>query len=116
MSSCPPKPARPPDPNDNPDFDDGDPYSCIAAGAAGVGKQTMLSRVRQCFETTKTEQFNELMKEDLASVKVALYDMWNSGRSHKGAAKAGSWAAEQMSKIGDSSLVDYDRAVPPNPL
>ena len=72
----PPKPTRPPEPPDEDDYDSGDPYGCIAAGAAGVGKPTMIYRVGQCYE--KRQPLTKLIQEDLASVKVALYDLWNS--------------------------------------
>lgn len=108
-----PKPTRPPEPPDEDNYDSGDPYGCIAAGAAGVGKPTMIYRVGQCYE--KRQPLTKLVQEDLASVKVALYDLWNSGRYHKHRHKEGTWAAQQMALLGDSSLVDYDRQVPPNP-
>lgn len=76
---------------------------------------TMSSRVSQCFDKKLgPEALQGLVREDLASVKVALYDFWNSGRYHKTMHALGTWAAEQMALLGDPSLVEYDKAVPPH--
>lgn len=105
------KPPRPPEPPEDDAYDSGDPYSCIAAGAAGVAKPTVIYRVGQCYE--KRQPLTQLVQEDLASVKVALYDLWDSGRYYKHRRKQGTWAAQQMALLGDPSLVEYDREVPP---
>ena len=110
------KPQRPTPPQvEEEDYDDGDPYSCIAAGAAGVQQKSpnYPYLLTQAFENGRPEQVQELAARDLASVKTALYDLWNSGRYHKSAHALGSWAAQQMDKLGDSSLLEYDQAVPP---
>ena len=108
-------PPRPPEPPDEDDYDSGDPYSCIAAGAAGVGKPSMIYRVGECCGKRDEGALRKLMQEDLASVKVALYDIWHSGRSSKVFYQKGCWAAKQMALLGNSALLDYDRQVPPKP-
>lgn len=113
---------KPPRPEPTPiveeeDYDDGDPYACIAAGAANIKQKNpnWFYLVVQAYESRQPSQLADLLERDAASVKTALYDLWNSGRSHRSLREKGRWAAEQMARLGDSSLLEYDEAVPPTP-
>jgi hypothetical protein len=108
-------PARPPaPPAAEEDYDDGDPYACMAAGAAGIESKNPNYRylVGQCVHRP-AEQLQPLIDKDLASVKVALYDLWREGRQDGLFSKQREWAARQMALLGDASLVEYDQEVPP---
>lgn len=102
------KPARPQPPERILDYDDGDPYSCIAAGSQEDKLQRQFqARVEACYG--KPEQdFARLAKEDLAGVKTALYHVWERERQ-SGARELADWAAERMGQLGNRSLIEYDR-------
>lgn len=103
-----PKPPRPQPTEKILDYDDGDPYSCIAAGNAEDKLQRDLQqRVADCF-TNPRGSLELLARLDLASVKTALYDIWNEGRDNR--APIATWAAEQYANLGDDALIRYDRA------
>lgn len=109
------KPTRPEPPKlEEEDYDDGDPYSCMAAGAAGVEMKNpnYPYLLGQAFENGNQAQVQELIERDIASVKTALWDLWNRGRNYRSFHNEGKWAAKQMELLGDSSLVDYDEAFP----
>lgn len=102
------KPARPRPSEKITDYDDGDPYSCIAAGVQEEKLQRDLqARVEQCFGASGNLEF--LIHLDQTSVKTALYDIWNQQREPGGNRALADWAAQQMAALGDSSLVEYDR-------
>jgi hypothetical protein len=113
----PPLPPRPPEPpTTEEDYDDGDPYACMAAGAAGIEAKNPNYRylVGQCVHGP-AKQFQALVDKDLASVKVALWDLWSTSRGDGDHSKQREWAARQMALLGDASLVEYDQDVPPPP-
>lgn len=106
----PPKPARPEPTEKVTDYDDGDPYSCIAAGRREEDLQRALrQKVQECFGEPP-EKLQHWADSDLASVKTALYDIWNEARETPATADMARWAAERMAHYGDPSLQEYDRA------
>lgn len=103
------KPPRPQPQEKVTSYDDGDPYSCIAAGAQEEKLQRALQRrVEQCFGQS-AQQLQLLVHLDRDSVKTALYDIWSAEREPGRNRALADWAAQQMAALGDSSLVDYDR-------
>ena len=89
------------------DYDDGDPYACIAAGSAEHSmEQSTLRQVEACFGQAGPL---EAHGNSLANIKTALYDIWLRDRSSEQSLAKADWAAEQMAILGDSSLLDYDR-------
>ena len=109
------RPVRPVPTEKIVDYDDGDPYSCMAAGRAEEDMQRALqARVEECFGKP-AEQLQKLVSQDRASVRTALFDIWTGGRLTRQRGKLAEWAAEQMALLGDSSLADYDRVYPTGP-
>lgn len=107
------KPPRPKPTEKVLDYDDGDPYSCIAAGNQEDRLQRQLQeQVEGCFGKADDE-LARLAAKDRASVKTALYDIWERERRTRHNPKLGTWAAVQMGLLGNRSLVDYDQAYPP---
>jgi hypothetical protein len=103
------KPPRPHPKEKITDYDDGDPYSCVAAGAHEDKLQRDLqARVEQCFGKSQG-QLQFLMRLDPASVKTALYDIWDREREPGGNRDLADWAARQTAELGDPALVEYDR-------
>jgi hypothetical protein len=87
------------------DYDDGDPYSCMAAGFAEVGMQkTFTKRVKACMGKPDLD-LHKLCLENRKAVKFALYELWLEADDPA----VRSWTAEEMAKLGDKSLLDYDR-------
>lgn len=108
----PPRPVRPTPSEKVLDYDDGDPYSCMAAGRQeDLLQKALQDRVELCFGRP-AEQLRRLAEEDPASVKTALFDLWAQARETRTRPDLARWAAEQMAHLGDSSLVDFDRANP----
>jgi hypothetical protein len=108
------KPPRPIPTLVEEDYDDGDPFSCMAAAAAGIQQKqpNYLYLVDQACQERQPDKLDDLAAQDLSCVKAALYDIWDSGRNHPNLRDRGSWAAQQMARLGDSSLVEYDEAMP----
>ncbi len=106
-----PFPSRP-DPSFEEDYDDGDPFSCIAAGAAGVPSrlEALTARVKKCYGQPP-EKLQELVDADRKSTISALWEVWYNDRhlqsppNHRRA----DWAAEQSALLGNTSLVEYER-------
>ncbi len=96
------------------DYDDGDPYSCIAAGAAGVPSKmdALKAEVQQCYGRP-VSKLDELVAADRQSTIAALWEVWYKDRFFprrlKNLSRA-TWAAEQSARLGNPSLLDYDRA------
>ena len=89
------------------DYDDGDPYSCIAAGSAERSmEQSILQQVEACFGQAGPLK---VAGRSLANIQTALYDIWLRDRFFKRNSAKADWAAEQMALLGDLRLVDYDR-------
>ena len=105
-----PKPVRPTPSEKVVDYDDGDPYSCIAAGHQEERLQRALQdRVEQCFGKPAAA-LELLVNEDIDSVKTALYDIWTRACQTETGSDLARWAAEQLANLGDSSLADYDKS------
>ncbi|MBS2035170.1 hypothetical protein JST97_09275 [bacterium] len=103
------KPQRPQPTEKVLDYDDGDPYSCIAAGREEERLQQRLQRsVEECYGEPE-QRLERLAEQDLASVKTALYDIWDRERSSQSNPELGDWAAAQMGRLGDRRLLDYER-------
>lgn len=95
------------------DYDDGDPYSCMAAGHAEEKMQRALEeRVEQCFGKA-AQELTRLAKQDQASVKTALFDIWTRARLAETSPELAHWAAQQLADLGNSSLLEYDKSNPP---
>jgi hypothetical protein len=94
------KPPRPRPAEKVTDYDDRDPYSCVAAGAQEERLQRDLqARVEQCFgRPGQPLQF--LLLLDQASVRTALYDIWDREREAGKNRALADWAAQQMAAIG----------------
>ena len=104
-----PLPQRPQPGEKVTDYDDGDPYSCIAAGAAERARQRHLQeKVEQCYGHGP-EVLASLLAKDTASVKTALYDIWLEAQKLRPNPGLRAWAAEQMARLGNRSLQEYDR-------
>ncbi len=102
------KPVRPTPREKVVDYDDGDPYSCIAAGRHEEDLQKALqAQVEACYEQPDS-RLEVLVSQDRASVKTALFDIWERERRTRQRPQLATWAAEQMAQLGDSSLRDYD--------
>lgn len=111
------KPPRPFAPELEESYDDGDPYACMAAGAAGIRSKSpnyihLLSQVCGDDDSPRVARWAQTAPDH---VKAALYDMWDRGRSYRMFRRESQWAALQMAKLGEPSLLEYDRAVPPDP-
>lgn len=109
----PPRPKSPPEVEE--DYDDGDPYSCIAAGAAGIEPKVPNYRylLTDAFKRNRPHEVRALVERDPAWVRVALYDIWDSERESRHSRDRAVWAARLMADMGDPSLVEYDQAEPP---
>lgn len=108
------KPPRPQPAEKVVDYDDGDPYSCIAAGSQENKLQEALQkRVESCYGKPDG-QLAQLASADLASVKTALYDIWDRERKTQHNPELGTWAAVQSGQLGNRSLIDYDQSHPPD--
>lgn len=91
------------------DYDDGDPYSCMAAGRAELDlRQSWQRRVQDCFGAPP-EKLQKLVKQDQANVKGALFDIWMEIRKNSKGNALSQWAATQLEELGYSSLSEYDR-------
>ena len=103
------------------DYDDGDPYSCIAAGAAGIKTKGVPPSPNygyllwKAFTKDDSDAVRQMAEKDPVGVKYALYAMWDNGRDFVPHRDRGQWAGQQMAELGDPSLVEYDLAVPPIP-
>jgi hypothetical protein len=103
------RPAPPPRIDD---YDDGDPYSCIAAGAAEHRLQSNWQhRVRSCFGEDD-ERLRRLHASDPHQVKGALFDLWMDIRRQGKPNELSDWAARHMEELGYPWLVRYDRDHP----
>jgi hypothetical protein len=104
------KPVRPTPSEKVLDYDDGDPYSCVAAGNQESHLQRALQeRIEACYGKPNRE-IDFLSGKDPASAKTALYDIWDRERQTRSNKALGDWAAEQMARLGDKSLVSYDKS------
>jgi len=107
------KPPRPQPSEKVLDYDDGDPYSCIAAGyQENQLQERLLQRVEECYGKPDSE-LAQLASADLASFKTALYDIWERERKTRHNPKLGTWAADQSGQLGNRSLISYDQSHPP---
>lgn len=100
------------------DYDDGDPYSCMAAGAAedraktaaAHAMQAFRKRVESCRDGSPAE-LDKLVAEDARSVKAVLYDIWHDCRFIRaGKGAMADWAAKESARIGNKTLLEYDRS------
>ena len=104
-------PSRP-DPSFEEDYDDGDPYSCIAAGAAGVPSrlESLTAQVEACYGQP-AEKLEALVIADRKSTISALWEVWYKNRhlrkppDHSRA----DWAAKQSALLRNVSIVEYER-------
>lgn len=103
-------PVRPEPKEKISDYDDGDPYSCMAAGRAEYDMQKSLQRQVMAARSGPPESLQSLIQKDSASVQTAFYDIWLENRGKD--ASLASWAAEQMKLLGNASLAEYDLAHP----
>ena len=99
------------------DYDDGDPYSCMAAGAAEQNHnkavkarlEELLFRVESCFGEPEAA-LQQITDENVDNVKAVLYDIWYNGRFIVERKKAqADWAAQQSARLGNATLLEYDR-------
>ena len=101
-------PRRPKPKDKITDYDDGDPYSCMAVGRAELDLQISLQkRVSACYGRSD-EALQPLLEQDPASVKTALYDIWSENRG----APLANWAADHMERLGSPQLKQFDQAHP----
>ncbi len=101
-----------PEPSFEEDYDDGDPYACMAAGAAGIPSKmdAYKAKILACYGQPQ-EKLDRFVTEDKASALAGLWEVWYQHRfleplSDQG---PGNWAAEQSARLGNPSLVEYDR-------
>lgn len=106
-----PFPSRP-DPSFEEDYDDGDPYSCIAAGAAGVSSrlQELIAKTRACYGQP-AEKLQALVDADRKSTISALWEVWYDNRHLKKPPNhaLADWAVQQSSLLGNTSIAEYER-------
>jgi hypothetical protein len=104
-------PARP-DPSFEENYDDGDPYSCIAAGAAGIPSKmdALKAKVVSCYGQPP-DKLQALVDEDRKSTISALWEVWYNDRflSKRKKPQRATWAAKQAALLGYTALVEYDR-------
>lgn len=95
------KPPRPPQPELVQDYDDGDPYSCIAAGAEDQRRyQALLKQVEQCYGRPDLD-----LRRLGPGVQTALYDIWHRSQRQP----LGLWAAEHLAALGRPDVLEYER-------
>ncbi len=110
------KPPRPQPGEKIIDHDDGDPYSCMAAGRAEERLQEALEQeVEACFPGP-VQRLERLVRRDLASVKTALYDLWDRMRGRRGERAKAQWAAERLADLGEPAVLRYDQESAPPPV
>lgn len=101
-----------PDPSFEEEWDVGDPYSCIAAGAAKVPSrlEALTAKVAACYGQPP-EKLDELAAADLKSTISALWEVWYANRhlNSRPDHKLADWAARQSAALGDSSILDAER-------
>lgn len=101
-----------PDPSFEEDYDDGDPFACIAAGAAGVRSKmdALKAEAKACFGQPQ-EMLEALIAADRKNALAALWEVWYQDRFLARPGKSGraEWAAEQSARLGNASLLEYDR-------
>ena len=106
-----PIPSRP-DPSFEEDYDDGDPYSCIAAGAAGVLSKldALVTEVDACYGQP-AEKLEALVRSDRKSTISALWEVWYKNRRIKSPPDhpRADWAAEQSALLGNTSIVEFEQ-------
>lgn len=94
------------------DYDDGDPYSCMAAGRAEWDfRQGWMRRVEKCFGAPP-EQLQELLSEHRDHTKGALFDVWMEIRREGPGNELSAWAAARLAELGYRHLVEYDKKDP----
>lgn len=104
-----PKPPRPTPSEKILDYDDGDPYSCMAAGAEEDRLQKELEReVETCLGAP--EKLALLVRRDPAGVRTALYDLWDRKRGVSALRRQARWAAERLAELGLPDVLRFDRA------
>ena len=106
-----PFPSRP-DPSFEEDYDDGEPYSCMAAGAAGVPSRldALVAKVDGCYGES-AEKLEALVQADRKSTISALWEVWYKNRRLKSPPDhlKADWAAEQSALLGNTSIVESER-------
>lgn len=92
------------------DYDDGDPYSCMAAGFAEHKQQEALKKqVESClFDSEDT--LLSLFKTSPAGVKTALYDIWHQFRKISARQDKAERAARLLADFGEPAVLEYHRA------
>ncbi|MFN8611484.1 MAG: hypothetical protein U0931_28315 [Vulcanimicrobiota bacterium] len=104
------KPPRPQPSEKVLDYDDGDPYSCMAAGREEERlQQKLLQQVFECFGHSESV-LDGLAQRDLAGVQTALYDIWDGNGVASPSKELSAWAAAQAARLGNRSLLEYDRS------
>lgn len=100
------------------DYDDGDPYSCMAAGfaedkaKASAADALAIFRMRvECCRDEHPNEMKKLLEEDAESLKAVLYDIWYDCRFiHAKKGDVADWAAKESAKIGNKTLLEYDQS------
>lgn len=106
------KKAVPVKPQITVDYDDSDPYSCIAAGAAerGLNLYSTEDLVYSIYPSRSSARIKALTGKDRNGVVDALRKIW--GRAHGRQVydeQLAWWAAEHLKALGDSTLVERER-------
>lgn len=91
------------------DYDDGDPYSCIAAGRAELEMQRdWQRRVEECFAAPPAK-LEHLLNYDRAKAKGALFDIWMAIRKNGKGNELSRWAAAKLEELDYPWLAEYDQ-------
>ena len=100
-----------PDPSFEEEWDDGDPYSCIAAGAAKVPSrlEALTAQVAACYGQPQ-EKLDVLVATDRKSTISALWEVWYANRHLKSPPnhRLADWAAQQSANLGNTSIVEAE--------
>lgn len=98
-----------------PDYDETDPYSCLAAGARelGIGGPSLEDKVRACFPKDRNE-LERLLQKDREGVLYALRTIWGKdhGRYYEHNVARARWAARELAQFGDPTLWEREQKDP----
>ncbi len=86
------------------EYDDSDPYACMAAPAVETKWDRYVGTVEACGDSGELDL---LYGESAANVMTALFDLWLENRREGNRALA-AWAAREAERLGDDRLVGYD--------
>lgn len=94
------------------DYDDSDPWSCLAAAAKEMGLplRNTEERVESCYHQGNSRLLKDLIKDDRDGVIRGLWRIWGRahGKYYRNADLA-RWAARQLEALGDSTLMERER-------